>query len=109
MVRAVRERRRQVGVLRALGFGSVAVRRAFVTESGFVAFEGIVIGTVLALITAWRLARSDNFGAALAFSVPWLQLGLLTVGTFLASLVATAAPAQQATRIKPAVALRIAD
>ena len=50
MVRAVRERRRQVGVLRALGFQATAVRRAFVVESAFVAVEGVVIGTVLALV-----------------------------------------------------------
>jgi len=31
------------------------------------------------------------------------------LGTFLASLLATAAPAQQASKIKPAVALRLAD
>ena len=109
MVRAVRERRRQVGVLRALGFESAAVRRAFVTESAFVAFEGIVIGTSLALVTAWRLVANDTFGDKLPFSVPVAELALLTIGTFLASLIATAAPAQQASRIKPAVALRIAD
>jgi putative ABC transport system permease protein len=109
MVRAVRERRREVGVLRSLGFESAAVRRAFVVESGFVAFEGIVIGTGLALVTAWRLIGNDTFGASLGFSIPWGQVALVTIGTFLASLVATAAPAQQASRIKPAVALRIAD
>lgn len=109
MVRAVRERRRQVGVLRALGFEARAVRRAFVAESAFVAFEGIVIGTALALVTAWRLVGSQAFGAALTFSVPVLQLTVLVVGTFVASLIATVTPAQQASRIKPAVALRIAD
>ncbi|HEV7886766.1 MAG TPA: FtsX-like permease family protein, partial [Acidimicrobiales bacterium] len=109
MVRAVRERRRQIGVLRALGFEAQAVRRAFIAESAFVAFEGIVIGTGLALVTAWRLVGNDTFGARLAFSVPVGQLALLVAGTFVASLVATATPAQQASRIKPAVALRIAD
>jgi putative ABC transport system permease protein len=109
MVRSVRERRREVGVLRSLGFESASVRRAFMAESAFVAFEGIVIGTGLALVTAWRLIGNDTFGATLAFSVPVVQLAILTVGTFVASLVATAAPAQQASRIKPAVALRIAD
>lgn len=109
MVRSVRERRREVGVLRSLGFESASVRRAFVAESAFVAFEGIVIGTGLALVTAWRLVGNDTFGATLGFSVPVVQLAILTLGTFAASLVATAAPAQQASRIKPAVALRIAD
>jgi putative ABC transport system permease protein len=40
MVRAVRERRRTSGVLRALGFPAAAIRRAFMAESTFVAAEG---------------------------------------------------------------------
>ncbi|HEX3540192.1 MAG TPA: FtsX-like permease family protein [Acidimicrobiales bacterium] len=109
MVRAVRERRREVGVLRALGFSSVAVRRAFLAESSFIAAEGIGVGTILALITAWRLVNSGNFGTGTAFTVPWLQVVLLVAVTFAASIVATAAPAIQASRIRPAVALRISD
>jgi len=109
MVRAVRERRRQVGVLRSLGFPARSVRRAFVVESAFVALEGIAIGTVLANVTAWRLVSNETFGAELAFEVPWLQLALLVLGTFAASMLATIAPAQQASRIRPAVALRITD
>nr|MDQ3305643.1 FtsX-like permease family protein [Actinomycetota bacterium] len=109
MVRAVRERRRQIGVLRALGYPSSAVRRAFVVESAFVAAEGIFIGTVLALATAWQIVGNDTFGDDLPFAVPWGEVGLLVVVTFVVSLLATAAPAQQASRIKPAVALRLAD
>jgi putative ABC transport system permease protein len=109
MVRAVRERRREIGVLRSLGFSRVAVRRAFVAESAFVAFEGIVIGAALAIVTAWRTVGSGAFGTKLGFSVPWVQLLALLAGTFIASLIATAAPAMQASRIRPAVALRIAD
>jgi putative ABC transport system permease protein len=109
MVRAVRERRREVGVLRALGFSSVAVRRAFLAESSFIALEGIFIGVALALITAWRLVNSGSFGSGTAFTVPWAQLAILVVVTYIASLFATAAPAIQASRIRPAVALRITD
>ncbi len=110
MVRAaVRERRRQIGVLRALGYPSGAVRRAFVVESAFVAAEGIFIGTTLALITAWQLVGNDTFGDDLPFAVPWAEVALLVAVTFVVSLLATAAPAQQASRIRPAVALRLAD
>jgi len=109
MVRSVRERRREVGVLRSLGFEAGAVRKAFIAESAFVALEGIVIGTALALVTSWRLVGNETFGATLKFAVPLGSLAVLTIGTFVASLIATAAPAQQASRIKPAVALRIAD
>jgi putative ABC transport system permease protein len=109
MVRSVRERRREVGVLRALGFEPAAVRRAFVVESAFVAVEGILTGTLLAVVTTWRLAGNADFGATLHYRVPVAALALLVVATIVASLVATAAPAQQASKIRPAVALRIAD
>ena len=109
MVRAVRERRREIGVLRALGFSRVAVRRAFVAESAFIALEGIMIGAVLAVVTAWRTVGSGAFGDSLRFSVPWVELLVLLAVTFVASLLATAAPALQASRIRPAVALRTAD
>jgi putative ABC transport system permease protein len=109
MVRAVRERRRQIGVLRALGFPGIAIRRAFVAESSFVAAEGILIGVALALVTAWRLVGSASFGEGLPFAIPWGPLALLVAGTLVVSLLATAAPAQQASKIRPAVALRITD
>lgn len=109
MVRAVRERRRDVGVLRALGFLPRQVRRAFVLEAGFVAFQGILIGAALALITAKQLVATGEFGEDILFEVPWGQLTLLTGIALAASLLATAWPAQEASKIPPAVALRIAD
>lgn len=109
MVRAVRERRHQVGVLRALGFQAGAVRKAFVVESAFVAVEGVAIGTVLALVCAWSITLSDAFGDSLPFRVPFAAIGFLVVGTFICALLATAAPARSASRIRPAVALRLAD
>jgi putative ABC transport system permease protein len=109
MVRAVRERRREVGVLRSLGFETRQVRRAFIAESSFVALEGIFLGTALALISTWRLLTSGAFGDGLEFHVPFGQLGVIVTLAFLATLAATASPAQQASKIRPAVALRIAD
>lgn len=109
MVRAVRERRRQVGVLRSLGFQAAQVRRAFLVESGFIALLGVLTGTLLAVIVAWRLIGTDAFGDDLPFSLPWGQLALVIGLTFVFSLLATAAPAQQASTIRPAVALRTTD
>jgi putative ABC transport system permease protein len=109
MVRAVRERRRQIGTLRALGFGARPVGRSFAIESGFVAVEGTLIGALLALITLYDIvALSDSFGE-LAFSIPFLELGALLAGTVAASLLATVWPAISASRIRPAVALRTTD
>lgn len=109
MVRAVRERRREVGVLRSLGFLPQMVRRAFIFESAFTAFEGILVGSVLALITANQLVTTGEFGEGIFFEIPWRDLSILVVTAMVASLAATAWPARQAARIPPAVALRISD
>jgi len=107
----VRERRREIGMLRAMGFASKVVRRAFLIEATFIAAQGIVIGGVLGLVTGYSvLSNSSTFGdKRLPFTVPWPLIGLLAVAALGASLLAVAAPARQASRIKPAVALRIAD
>lgn len=54
------------------------------------------------------VARSDAMGD-LRFAVPIAQLSILLVATVAASLLATVAPALSATRIRPAVALRMTD
>jgi putative ABC transport system permease protein len=109
MVRSVRERRREVGVLRSIGFLPPGVRSAFLMESGFVALEGILVGVVLALVTAAQLFANGDFGEGISFSIPWNNVLLLTGISLVASLIATAWPAQQASRIAPAVALRTAE
>ncbi|MEY2399149.1 MAG: putative transport system permease protein [Actinomycetota bacterium] len=111
MVRAVRERRRQIGMLRAMGFPSRVVRQAFLIEATFLALQGIVLGTVLALVTSYNLlVHSDTFGGQnLHFEIPWPNILLVLVVALFGSLLASALPAGQASRIKPAVALRIAD
>jgi putative ABC transport system permease protein len=109
MIRAVRERRRQIGTLRALGFPAQSVGRSFAIEASYIALQGTLIGALLALLTLYTIiVRSDAMGD-LDFAVPYAQLGLLLAGTVLASLVATVAPALSATRIRPAVALRMTD
>jgi len=74
-----------------------------------VALEGIVIGTLLAIVTSYQVVvNSDALGDFdVAFRVPWVQLALLTGVALVAS--TAAATAQQASRIRPAVALRLAD
>ena len=109
MVRAVRERRRQVGVLRALGFPARVVRRAFLLEAGFVALQGILIGLALGLVTAWQILDSHAFGEPIPLRVPWLELVVLVAAPALAAAGAAVTPAAQAARIRPPAALRTAD
>ncbi len=60
MVRAVRERRREIGMLRAMGFASKTVRRAFLIEATFIAAQGIVIGGVLGLVTGYSVLSNSS-------------------------------------------------
>jgi len=110
MVRAVRERRREVGTLRAVGVPHGTVRAAFVLESLFVAARGIVVGGGLSLLSVWLLVtRSDAMGSDMPFSAPWGTLAVMLLATLAAAVAATLVPAGRASHIRPAVALRIAD
>jgi putative ABC transport system permease protein len=111
MVRAVRERRRNIGVLRALGFQSGTIQRAFLTESTFVALEGIVLGAALSIVTSYLLFKNDDElnASGVGFPIPWASITVLVAAAAVASVLATAWPARQASKIRPAVALRIAD
>ncbi|MGH2640376.1 MAG: ABC transporter permease [Actinomycetota bacterium] len=111
MVRAVRERRQEIGMLRAMGFRAGLIRTAMLSEAGLIAVQGTVIGAVLGLITTRQLLMaSDSFGdVPIPFLVPWLGLAVILALPLAASLAVTAWPATRAARIRPAVALRIAD
>jgi putative ABC transport system permease protein len=106
MVRAVRERRRDIGTLRALGLSRRGVRRAFLAEAGFVAVQGTLIGAALGTVFAWRLSTGTS---ASVFVVPWPALAAMVAVTVVAALLAAIRPANQASRIPPAVALRTTD
>ena len=109
MVRAVRERRRTIGVLRALGFRTGTVHRSFMLESSFIALEGILLGVGLSMLTTWLLVRNSSAfeGLESGFVVDWRTIALLAVSTFAASLLVTAGPARRAARILPALAVRV--
>jgi ABC-type lipoprotein release transport system permease subunit len=64
---------------------------------------------VLAIITASQLVATGEFGEDVKFMIPWGNLAILTVGSLVASILATAWPAQEASKIPPAAALRIGD
>lgn len=111
MVRAVRERRRQIGMLKAIGIPSTVVSRSFMIESTFVALEGIVAGTALGLVTSYNIFRSTTAQqvANSIFEIPALEVAVLVSVALVASIIFTIFPARSASKIQPAVALRIAD
>jgi putative ABC transport system permease protein len=111
MVRAVRERRQEIGMLRAMGFRRGLIRTAMLSEAGLIAVQGTLIGAVLGLVTTRQLLTSSaSFGdQVIPFIVPWGGLILILGLPLVASLAATIWPASRAANIRPAVALRTAD
>ncbi|HET8929653.1 MAG TPA: FtsX-like permease family protein [Acidimicrobiales bacterium] len=111
MVRAARARRRQVGMLRVIGFSPDTVRGAFLIEATFIAGQGIATGVGLGLLVSFQmLSRSAALGGeVMPYAVPWPTIGLLAVVPFVASLVVSLVPAHQASSVDPAKVLRMAE
>ena len=110
MFRAVRERRREVGVLRSLGFQPASVARAFMFEAGFIATLGVLIGVVIALVATYVLAASGaDFAQGYSFGIPVLEVFAIVAIALVPTILAAALPARQASRIEPAVALRVRE
>ena len=110
MFRAVRERRREIGVLRSLGFQAPAVARAFMFEAGFIATLGVAIGVVIALVASYVLAVSGaDFAQGFQFGVPVGEILVIIAVALVPATIAALLPARQASHIKPAVSLRVND
>lgn len=105
-VRAVVERRGQIGVLRSLGFRSRMVGLQMLLEMGFIALLGVTLGTALALALAWRLFAEDTFGPGVSMYIPWGTVIAFAGGAMGAALLLTYLPARQAANTPIAEALR---
>ena len=105
--RSVVERRKQIGVLRALGFQKGMVQRSFLLESSFVALLGIALGTALgAGLSVQIIDQMGDYFAGMTYQVPWVNIIAVVIIAYGASLLTTYLPARQAARIYPAEALR---
>ncbi|MCI4362870.1 MAG: FtsX-like permease family protein [Thermoplasmata archaeon] len=107
-VRAVVERRREIGMIRANGFTRRMVLRAFFLEYTFVSLLGIGIGTALGLLIVYNLSTSPSAAAAgvSTFSIPWLNLLLILLVAYGLAMAAVAEPSLRAARLPPAEAVR---
>lgn len=104
--RTVVERRQQIGMLRAIGYKRRLVALSFLIESSFVTLLGVLSGIGLAIWLSYFLVTSDEFPTGGEFALPWLQITLIGLFTYIASLLMTWVPAQQAAAIPTAEALR---
>ena len=106
-MRAVVERRQQIGVLRAIGYRQGMIQLSFLLESSFVALLGVALGVALGTIISINLVDDiEDELEGLRFSVPWLQIVIIIAATYVFSMLATYLPSRQASRTTPAEALR---
>jgi putative ABC transport system permease protein len=100
--RSVTERKREIGLLRSVGFSRPAVSLAILLELLFLGFLGFFVGLAVGNYTAWAAADIQN----ITFVVPWTQVltyGLIIIGSVFAAAIV---PAWAASRIPPSEALQ---
>jgi putative ABC transport system permease protein len=93
------ERRRELGILRAIGAGRGQVRTMIVAEAAMLGaisqVAGTALGVLLALILVY-VVNLQSFGWTIHLAIPWLsllQMSILVIGT---TLLAGLYPAQRA-------------
>ena len=104
--RAVHERMRDIGTLRALGFEERDVRRAFILESTLTTGLGLLLGTLVGLLVAHSVWWREIRGEGIPFTPPWLILAFFAACVLGLAAWASNGPAKRAARLPPAIAVR---
>lgn len=113
LLMAISERRREIGVLKALGADEREIRGLFLAESALMGLAGGLGGVLL----GWLVARAASAVAKLVmakqglpamelFATPWWLIGGALAFGLLVSLLAGLLPAARAARVDPVEALR---
>ncbi|QBJ95361.1 ABC transporter permease [Rhodococcus sp. ABRD24] len=106
MALSVLERRRESGLLRALGLARSGLRSLLLWEAVLIAGVASALGVALGL--AFGITGSASlfgFDDLVLSTLPWLALVLITLGGGLAGVVAALLPARRAARTAPVAAL----
>ena len=95
---SVFERRREIGLLRAVGMTRSQVRTMVRWESVITSLFGAVTGVVLGILTGIVIVVSLNDSGFSAFTLPIANTIVILVGAFVVGVIAAVFPAWRATR-----------
>ena len=108
---AANERRRELGVLRALGATRRFVAESLLAEAGILAFCGASVGAFLAVLAIYLFRRFIIISLGVPFLLPSpgslaLQIGIGLLVAMLSVFLAALLPAIKISRQDPAIAMR---
>jgi putative ABC transport system permease protein len=111
-IMSIYERRREIGVMKALGATNAQVRFLFACEALFIGFSGGVVGFCAASVVGFtgnavaRATIAKYWGECSFFAFPWhLPIGIIFFCSFI-GLLAGVYPASRAAKLDPIEALR---
>ena len=113
LVMAILERRREIGIMKAVGAGDSDIKLLFFAEAGVMGFLGGLVGVSL----GWAIGRVINIGTNIYlkrqqmtpetfWSVPWWLVAAALAFAVIVSLGSGIYPASRAAKLDPVQALR---
>ena len=110
LVVSVVQKRREIGILRAMGATQGQVLRIFLLQGAIVGALGSVLGVLLAVLLIWAFTAfvrgSDGLPLFIITLAPSLALRIAGIAT-LCGVLAAVAPARRAAALDPALAIRM--
>ncbi len=103
MTTAVLERRKEVGVMKAIGAQNKKVAKILYTEAGAIGLLGGILGYILGFLMAQAVGKSV-FDTLISFNIAVIPITLISA--ILLSLISSKIPVGKAIKIDPAVTLR---
>ena len=96
---SIHERRREIGLLRAVGMTQGQVRRAVRWEAVLIALLGTALGALLAIGGAWGIVQALADQNITTFAIPTVQMIVITLLAGGAGVVAAVGPARRAAKL----------